>query len=70
MTKDEVRFMLSFKKKRVNKYSVEQLAEMNKISVEDAQKFCDGLCRTGILEFDRENEDNHRQYSEVRCRLR
>ena len=30
MTKDEVRFMLSFKKKRVNKYSVEQLAEMNK----------------------------------------
>ncbi len=62
MTKDEVRFMLSFKKKRVNKYAVEELAEMNRISVEDAQKFCDNLCQIGILEFDRENEDHHRQY--------
>lgn len=62
MNKEEVRFMLSFEKKRVNSYSVEQLAEKNNMSVEEAQAFCDGLCRTGILEFDRETEDKSRRY--------
>ncbi|MCR5795735.1 MAG: FAD-dependent oxidoreductase [Solobacterium sp.] len=62
MTKDEVKFMLSFKKKRVNKYTVDQLAEMNDMTVQEAQKFCDGLCETGILEYNRENENRVRQY--------
>lgn len=62
MNKEEVKFMLSFEKKRVNAYSVEQLAEKNNMTVEEAQKFCDGLCRTGILEFDRETEDKSKRY--------
>lgn len=62
MNKEEVKFMLSFEEKRVKFYSVEQLAEKNQISLEKAQKFCDGLCRTGILEFDRETEDHSRRY--------
>lgn len=62
MTKEEVKFMLSFEKKRVKKYTVEQLAKKNGISVEKAQSLCDGLCNTGILEFDRERKDKQRQY--------
>lgn len=62
MNKEEARFMLSFEKKRVNAYSVEQLAEKNQMSVEEAQQYCDNLCRTGILEFDRETEDKSKRY--------
>lgn len=62
MSKEEVKFMLSFEQKRVNIYTVEQLAEKNGISVEKAQELCDGLCETGILEFDRHNEKRERQY--------
>lgn len=62
MNKEEARFMLSFEKKRVNSYSVEQLAEKNNMSVEEAQEFCDKLCHTGILEFDRETEDKSKRY--------
>lgn len=62
MTKEEVKFMLSFEKKRVKVYSVEELAKKNHISVEKAQALCDGLCETGILEFDRENKNRHKQY--------
>lgn len=62
MTKEEVAFMLSFEKKRLNIYTVEQLAEKNGISVEKAQALCDSLCDTGILEYDRHNEKRERQY--------
>lgn len=62
MNKEEVKFMLSFEKKRVNSYSVEQLAEKNNMPVKEAQAFCDNLCRTGILEFDRETADKSKRY--------
>jgi len=62
MTKEEVKFMLSFEKKRVNKYTVEQLAKKNGISVEKAQSLCDSLANTGILEYDYERKDKKREY--------
>lgn len=62
MTKEEVKFMLSFEKKRVKIYTVEQLAKKNHISVKKAQAFCDSLCETGILEYDRHNQDGKKQY--------
>ena len=62
MNKEELRFMLSFEKKRVKKYTAEKLAEKNGISVEKARQLADGLCETGILEFDRENKKKEKQY--------
>ena len=61
MNKEELRFMLSFEKKRVKKYTAEKLAEKNGISVEKARQLADGLCETGILEFDRENKKQEKQ---------
>ena len=37
MNKDEVKFMLSFEKKRVNKFNVQQLAKRNSMTPEQAQ---------------------------------
>lgn len=62
MSKEEAKFMLSFEKKRVNIYTVEQLAKKNQISVKKAQSLCDSLCETGILEYDRHNKDHKKQY--------
>ena len=62
LTKEEVKMVASFKKKRVVKLSVEEVAERNRMSVEEAQKMLDHICTIGIIEFDRENEDRHRQY--------
>ena len=61
LTKDEVKFMLSFKKTRVN-YRIEQLAEMNHLSVEDAQKTVDHLVWLGLIDFNRENPEGVKQY--------
>ena len=62
MNKEELKFMLSFEKKRVNIFTVEQLAKKNQISIQKAQSLCDGLCETGILEFDRHNSGHKKQY--------
>lgn len=62
MSKEEVRFMVSFKKKRVNKYTIEKLAKMNSMSVEKAQELATGLAETGILEYDYEGKNGARQY--------
>jgi NADPH-dependent glutamate synthase beta subunit-like oxidoreductase len=61
LTKDEVKFMLSFRKKRVP-YTMEQLAERNKMSLEDTQKMVKHLLWIGILEQNRDNKDHHLQY--------
>lgn len=61
LTKEEVKFMLSFKKRRTF-YRVEQLAEMNKMSVEDTQKMLDHICGIGLIEYNRHNEDRALQY--------
>ena len=62
LTKEEVRLMLSFKKKRVVKLTLEEIAERNQLSVDKVKDLVDHICRIGLIEFDRENEDHHRQY--------
>ena len=61
LTKDEVKFMLSFKKRRTG-YTTAQLAQMNGMSEEEAQKVIDHLIWIGILEQNRDNPDRHIQY--------
>ncbi len=61
LTKDEVKFMLSFKKRRVG-YTTNELAEMNGMPIEETQKVIDHLLWIGILEQNRDNPDNHIQY--------
>ena len=61
LTKDEVRFMLSFKKRRTG-LTTPELAERNQMSVEEAQKVIDHLLWIGILEQNRDNPDQHIQY--------
>jgi len=61
LTKEEVKFMLSFKKRRVP-LRVGELAERNNMSVEEAQKIIDHILWIGLLEQNRENPDNERQF--------
>ena len=61
LTKEEVKFMLSFKKRRTF-YRLEELAKMNKMSIEDTQKMLDHICNIGLIEFNRHNEDRALQY--------
>jgi hypothetical protein len=61
LTLEEVKFMLSFKKRRVG-YTTRQLAKMNKMTKEEAQKIIDHLIWIGILEQNRDNPDKHIQY--------
>jgi len=62
LTKEEVRMLVSFKKKRVVKLSIEEIAKRNEMDLVDAQNMVDHICSLGLIEFDRENEDHHRQY--------
>ena len=61
LTKDEIRFMLSFEKRRVGR-TTKWLAEKNGISEEAAQKVIDHLVWIGIVEQNRDNPDQHIQY--------
>ncbi len=61
LTKEEVVFLLSFKKRRVG-YTTKELAERNHMSEADAQKTIDHLTWIGILEQNRDNPDQHIQY--------
>ncbi len=61
LTKNEVKFLLSFKKRRVG-LTTKELAERNRISEKRAQKYIDHLLWIGILEQNRDNEDHHIQY--------
>lgn len=62
LTKEQVKFMLSFKKKRVVKLTAAQLAERNYMTEADAEAMAFSICEIGLLEFDRENEAHERQY--------
>ena len=62
LTKEEAQFLLNFKKTRVS-YSVEQLAKMNKMSVEDTQKMIDHLVWVGVIEMTRESPDKSKVYN-------
>ncbi len=61
LTKDEVKFMLSFKQRRVG-YTTKELAERNNMTEEEAQKVIDHLIWIGIVEQNRDNADHHIQY--------
>ena len=61
LTKDEVRFMLSFRKRRVGLTALE-LSVRNHMTVDEAQKVIDHLLWIGILEQNRDNADHHIQY--------
>lgn len=61
LTKEEVKFMLSFKKRRVP-LRIGELAKRNNMSVEEAQKIVDHILWIGLLEQNRENEDRERQF--------
>ena len=62
ITKEECKFLLSFKKTRVP-YSAEQIAARNNMTVEDAQKMIDHLCWVGLLEMTREGENHGKTYN-------
>ncbi len=61
LTKDEVKFMLSFKKRRFP-LTTKELAQRNGMTEEAAQKVIDHLLWIGILEQNRDNADHHIQY--------
>ncbi len=61
LTKEQVKFMLSFKKTRVN-YDAPALAKMNNMSLEETEKMIKDLLWIGAIESNRENEDEHLQY--------
>ncbi len=61
LTKEEVKFMLSFQKRRTGLVTKE-LAERNNMTEEEAQKIIDHLLWIGILEQNRDNPDQHIQY--------
>ena len=61
LTKDEVRFMLSFKQRRVG-LTTPELAARNNMTEEEAQKVIDHLLWIGIIEQNRDNADQHIQY--------
>lgn len=61
LTKEEVKFLLSFKKRRTP-LTTGELAQRNKMSDEEAQKIIDHLLWIGILEQNRDNADQHIQY--------
>ena len=61
LTKEEVKFMLSFKKRRFG-LTTRELAARNNMTEEEAQKIIDHLIWIGILEQNRDNADRHIQY--------
>ena len=61
LTKEEVKFLLSFKKTRVP-YTPEEIAQRNNMSLEETQKMIDHLTWVGVLEMNRENAEKKKQY--------
>ena len=62
LTKEEIIFLLNFKKTRVP-YKIPELAKMNNMSEEDTQKMVDRLCWIGMVEMTRENPEKEKQYN-------
>ncbi len=61
LTKDEVKFMISFQKRRTGRTTA-WLAQANHMSEAEAQKMIDHLLWIGIIEQNRDNPDQHIQY--------
>ncbi|MBQ4473602.1 MAG: FAD-dependent oxidoreductase, partial [Lachnospiraceae bacterium] len=62
LNKEQVKFMLSFKKKRTVKLVPEEMAKRNNMTPEEAEKMAFEICEIGLMEFDRERPDGRRQY--------
>lgn len=62
LTTDEIRFMLSFKKRRTVKLSARELAQRNHMTPGAAHRMAEHICEIGLMEFDRDNRDRHKQY--------
>ena len=63
LTKEQIKFMLTFQKKRVVKLVPEEMAERNEgMTPEEAEKMAIEICEIGLMEFDRERADGRRQY--------
>lgn len=62
LTTEEIRFLLSFKKKRTVKLTVKQMAKRNNMSEAEAEKIAEGICCKGLLEYDRETKNHEKQY--------
>ncbi|MBR2684854.1 MAG: FAD-dependent oxidoreductase [Erysipelotrichaceae bacterium] len=62
LTKEEAKFLLSFKKTRVP-YKMEEIALRNNMTLEDTKKMVDHLCWVGVLESNRENPEKELQYN-------
>ena len=62
LTTDEIKFMLNFKKKRTVKLTVKELAKRNGMTITEALNMAEGICQKGLLEYDRENKTNEKQY--------
>ena len=61
LNKEEVKFLLSFKKTRVP-YTVPEIAKRNNMTVEEAQKMVDRLGWIGLLELDRDPKTGERRF--------
>ena len=61
LTKEEAKFMLSFKKLRTG-YTTTELSKMNHMPIDKTQAMIDHLLWIGILEQNRDNPDQHIQY--------
>lgn len=62
LTKEEVTFMLTFKKKRSVKRTVAQIVKKTGMTVDAVNTMVAHICEIGLLEFDRENAKHERQY--------
>ncbi|MBP3891286.1 MAG: FAD-dependent oxidoreductase [Solobacterium sp.] len=62
LTKEQIKFMLTFQKKRVVKLLPEEMAARNNMTPEEAEKMAFEICEIGLMEFDRENPEKRRQY--------
>ena len=62
LTKEEIKFLLSFKKTRVP-YDTKSIAQRNGMTEEEAQKMIDHLLWVGMLEMTREGEDKRKHYN-------
>ncbi len=61
LTKEEVKFMLSFKERRVN-IKAPELARRNNMSLEECQKMLDHISEIGLIQWDRHNPEREKQY--------
>jgi len=61
-TKEQIRFMLSFKKTRTN-VDMEELAKRNNMTLEETKKMVQYLMWCGFVECNRDNADRHLAYN-------